>query len=126
MGDRNEYLPTVHGFDEFYGNLYHLNAEEEPENVDYPKDPAFFNQFGPRGMLHTWATDTFDDTDDPRWGVVGKQKIEDIGPLNVARMRNTESELLEQSLRLIEKAHKEGKPLLPVAQTPHATTFGFI
>jgi arylsulfatase A-like enzyme len=110
LGDRNEYLPTVHGFDEFYGNLYHLNAEEEPENADYPKDPAFFAQFGPRGVLHTWATDTFDDTDDPRWGVVGKQKIEDTGPLNVERMKTTESDLLAHSLEMIEKAHKEGKP----------------
>jgi arylsulfatase A-like enzyme len=71
----------VHGFDEFYGNLYHRNAEEEPENADYPKDPAFRQNFGPRGVLDCVATDTFDDTDQPRWGVVGKQKIKDTGPL---------------------------------------------
>src|SRR4249919_1292975 len=77
LGDRNEYLPTVHGFDEFYGNLYHLNAEEEPELPDYPKDPEFKKQFGPRGVLHSWATDTDDPTEEPRWGRVGKQKVQD-------------------------------------------------
>jgi arylsulfatase A-like enzyme len=79
LGDRNEYLPTVHGFDEFFGNLYHLNAEEEPELPDYPKDPKFKAAFGPRGVLHSFATDTADPTDEPRWGVVGKQKVEDTG-----------------------------------------------
>ena len=75
LGDRNEFLPTVHGFDEFFGNLYHLNAEQEPENPDYPKDPAFRKKFGPRGVLHCWATDTDDATVDPAYGKVGKQKI---------------------------------------------------
>ena len=65
LGDRNEFLPTVHGFDEFFGNLYHLNAEEEPENPDYPKDPEFKKRFGPRGVLHCWATDKDDATEDP-------------------------------------------------------------
>ena len=73
LGDRNEMLPTVHGFDEWFGNLYHLNAEEEPENVDYPKDPKFKAMFGPRGVLHCYATDKDDATDDPRFGKVGKQ-----------------------------------------------------
>jgi arylsulfatase A-like enzyme len=68
LGDRNEFLPTVHGFDEFYGNLYHLNAEEEPELPDYPKDPAFKAKYGPRGVLHCFATDKDDPTDDPRFG----------------------------------------------------------
>jgi len=81
LGDRNEFLPTVHGFDEFFGNLYHLNAEEEPEDPDYPKDPAFKAKFGPRGVIKSFATDTDDQTVDPRWGKVGKQKIEDTGPL---------------------------------------------
>src|SRR3981081_4320152 len=67
LGDRDEFLPTVHGFDEFFGNLYHLNAEEEPENVDYPKDPEFRKKFGPRGVLHTWAN------------ADGTQRIEDTG-----------------------------------------------
>ena len=74
LGDRNEHLPTVHGFDEFFGNLYHLNAEEEPESPDYPKDPKFRQRFGPRGVLHTYATDTADPTVDPQFGKVGKQK----------------------------------------------------
>jgi arylsulfatase len=73
LGDKNEFLPTLHGFDEFFGNLYHLNAEEEPENEDYPKDPKFKEKFGPRGVLHSWATDEDDETIDPRFGKVGKQ-----------------------------------------------------
>src|SRR5215467_4378958 len=90
FGDQNRFLPTVHGFDEFYGNLYHLNAEEDPEDSDYP-DPKLFPQFkarfGPRGVLHCYATDKDDATDQPRWGKVGKQKIEDTGPLTRERMR---------------------------------------
>jgi arylsulfatase len=76
LGDRNEHLPTMHGFDEFFGNLYHLNAKEEPENPDYPKDPRFRQKFGPRGVLHCYATDKDDTTDDPAYGKVGKQRIE--------------------------------------------------
>jgi arylsulfatase A-like enzyme len=71
LGDRNEFLPTVHGFDEFYGNLYHLNAEEEPENADYPKEPAFRAKFGPRGVMDCKASNTDDTTVDPRFGKVG-------------------------------------------------------
>src|SRR6186713_2378180 len=79
LGDRNEFLPTVHGFDEFFGNLYHLNAEEEPEELDYPgqKNPEYAKKFGPRGVLHAWATDVDDPTTDPTFGRVGKQKIQD-------------------------------------------------
>ena len=110
LGDRNEYLPTVHGFDEFYGNLYHLNAEEEPEDPDYPKDPKFKEMFGPRGLLDCVATDVDDPTVDPRWGRVGKQKIEDTGPLTRKRMETVEEELLERSLAFIDKSHKAGKP----------------
>jgi arylsulfatase len=110
LGDRNEYLPTVHGFDEFFGNLYHLDAEEEPEQPMYPKDPRFKQLFGPRGVLHTWATDKKDKTDDPRWGVVGKQKIEDTGPLTRARMPDVDEEFLAETVRFIEEAHKDGKP----------------
>ena len=79
LGDLNKFLPTVHGFDEFFGNLYHLNAEEEPENPDYPKNPEFKKKFGPRGVMHTWATDTDDATVDPQFGKVGKQRIENTG-----------------------------------------------
>jgi arylsulfatase A-like enzyme len=86
LGDRNEFLPTVHGFDEFFGNLYHLNAEEEPEHPDYPKDPAFRAKFGPRGVLKCKASDRDDPTVDPRFGRVGRQTIEDTGPLTKKRM----------------------------------------
>src|SRR5439155_27382042 len=89
LGDRNEYLPTLHGFDEFFGNLYHLNAEEEPEDPDYPSAPEypnFKNRFGPRGLLDCKATDKDDPTEDPRFGRVGKQTIKDTGPITRKRM----------------------------------------
>ncbi|MFL5188855.1 MAG: sulfatase-like hydrolase/transferase, partial [Microvirga sp.] len=92
LGDLNAMLPTNHGFDEFYGNLYHLNAEEEPEMENYPKDPKFRSTFAPRGVIHSWATDKEDPTEEPRWGKVGKQKIEDTGPLNVKRMETCDDE----------------------------------
>ena len=79
LGDLNHMLPTAHGFDEFFGNLYHLNAEEEPEMDNYPSRkefPKFYENFGPRGVIHSWATDKVDPTVMPRWGKVGKQKIE--------------------------------------------------
>ena len=82
VGDRNESLPTVNGFDEFFGNLYHLNAEEEPELPDYPKDPEYLKKFGPRGVLKCKATDRDDPTVDPRFGKIGKQTIEDTGALD--------------------------------------------
>src|SRR5437870_5838924 len=77
LGDLNKYLPTLHGFDEFFGYLYHLNAEEEPERPNYPSEkdfPEFKKQFGPRGVIHSWATDIDDATEQPRWGRVGKQR----------------------------------------------------
>jgi arylsulfatase len=110
LGDRNEFLPTVHGFDEFFGNLYHLNAEDEPENVDYPKNPEFFAKFGPRGVLRSFATDTDDPTEDPRWGRVGKQKIENTGPLTVKRQETVDEEFLSSAMGFIEKNAKAGKP----------------
>jgi len=110
LGDRNEFLPTVHGFDEFYGNLYHLNAEEEPENVDYPKDPKFRAEFGPRGVLHCFASATDDTTVDPRFGKVGKQKCEDTGPLTRKRMETVDEEVQAASMKFMETAAKEGKP----------------
>ena len=106
LGDRNEFLPTVHGFDEFFGNLYHLNAEEEPENPDYPKNPEFKKKFGPRGVLHSWATDMDDPTVDPEFGKVGKQKIEDTGPLTKKRMETVDEEITEGALEFIDKAHR--------------------
>jgi arylsulfatase len=110
LGDRNEFLPTVHGFDEFFGNLYHLNAEEEPENEDYPKDPEFKNRFGPRGVLDTRASDTDDPTEDPRFGRVGKQTIKDTGPLTRKRMETADEEFLERTMGFIRKNQDAGKP----------------
>jgi arylsulfatase A-like enzyme len=110
LGDRNEYLPTVHGFDEFFGNLYHLNAEEEPENVDYPKNPAFIERFGPRGVLKTKATDHDDTTVDPRFGKVGMQTIEDTGPLTTERMETVDEEFLAATLDAMDRAKVAGKP----------------
>jgi arylsulfatase A-like enzyme len=113
LGDRNEYLPTVHGFDEFYGNLYHLNAEEEPEDPDYPKAPEypnFRNNFGPRGLLDCKATDKDDPTEDPRFGRVGKQTIKDTGPITRKRMETAEEELLTHSLDFMDRTVKAGKP----------------
>jgi arylsulfatase A-like enzyme len=110
LGDKNSYLPTVHGFDEFFGNLYHLNAEEEPEDPDYPKNPNFYQNFGPRGVLHSWATDIDDPTEEPRWGKVGKQKIVDTGPLTIKRQETIDDEITEGAIGFIEKTHKQGKP----------------
>jgi arylsulfatase len=110
LGDRNEYLPTVHGFDEFFGNLYHLNAEEEPELPDYPKDPGFKERFGPRGVLHCVATDKDDSTTDPRWGRVGKQTIKDTGPLTKKRMETVDEEITSAALAWMEKQVKADKP----------------
>ncbi|MDX8510166.1 arylsulfatase [Mesorhizobium captivum] len=110
VGDRNEFLPTVHGFDEFFGNLYHLNAEEEPENVDYPKDPQFHAEYGPRGVLKCFATETDDPTEDPRFGKVGKQKIEDTGPLTKKRMETVDEEFLGAALDFIDRQHTANKP----------------
>jgi arylsulfatase A-like enzyme len=113
LGDRNEYLPTVHGFDEFYGNLYHLNAEEEPEQVDYPRDhPAFKTYFKPRGVLSCKATDIDDPTEDPRFGRVGKQTITDSGPLTRKRMETIEDDLLARSKDFMKRAHEADKPFL--------------
>jgi len=110
LGDKNEYLPTVHGFDEFFGNLYHLNAEEEPELPDYPKDPAFLARFGPRGVLDCVATDKDDPTDQPRWGKVGKQIVKDTGPLTKKRMETIDEEITSRALAWMEKQAKANKP----------------
>ena len=112
LGDRNEFLPTVHGFDEWFGNLYHLNAQEEPEELDYPgqKNPAYLEKFGPRECLHTWATDVDDPTVDPKFGKVGKQKIENAGHLTRKRMETFDSEVLDKTLTFLDKAGKDDKP----------------
>ena len=110
LGDRNEFLPTVHGFDEFYGNLYHLNAEEEPELPDYPKDPAFRTKYGPRGVLDSKASDVDDPTVDPRFGRVGKQVIKDTGPLTKERMITIDDDIADRSVDFIQRQQKAGKP----------------
>jgi arylsulfatase A-like enzyme len=98
LGDKDEFLPTVHGFDEFFGNLYHLNAEEEPEDPDYPKAPEFKKRFGPRGVLHCKADGQ------------GGQSIENTGPLTKKRMETIDDEVTELALNFIDKSHKEGTP----------------
>ena len=110
LGDRNDMLPTVHGFDEWFGNLYHLNAEEEPENVDYPKDPKFKAMFGPRGVLHCNASDKDDPADDPRFGKMGKQVCTDTGPLTKKRMETIDEEVTTHALDFMERAKKADKP----------------
>ena len=110
FGDRNKYLPTVHGFDEFFGNLYHLNAEEEPENEDYPPEedfPEFHARFKPRGVIHSWATEEDDPSEHPRWGRVGKQKIEDTGPLTKKRMETCDTEFVAAAKDFIKRAHDD-------------------
>jgi len=102
LGDRNDYLPTVHGFDVFFGNLYHLNAEQEPEDPDYPKNPQFKERFGPRGVLRCVATPSVNPAPpDPRFGPWGKQTCEDTGPLTIKRMETVDDELTRQGLRPI-------------------------
>jgi arylsulfatase A-like enzyme len=104
QGDRDEHLPTMHGFDEFFGNLYHLNAEEEPENFDYPGDmvlkdgQTFREKFGPRGVIHSWADGK------------GGQRIEDTGPLTKKRMETVDYETLAEAKRFIKEQHEAGKP----------------
>jgi arylsulfatase len=112
LGDRNEFLPTVHGFDEWFGNLYHLNAEEEPEQLDYPgqKNPGYKKKYAPRGVMHTWATQTDDPTTDPVFGRVGKQKIENTGPLTRKRMETFDGEVLKHTLTWLDQNGKGDKP----------------
>jgi arylsulfatase len=115
LGDKNKYLPTVHGFDEFFGYLYHLDAMEDPWHPNYPQD--LLDKVGPRNMLHCVATDTDDPTVDPRWGKVGKQKITDEGPLPPHpvkgvkyNMETVDSVILDYTINFMKKAQKDGKP----------------
>ena len=108
LGDLNQFLPTVHGFDEFFGYLYHLDAMEDPCHPNYP--PAAKDTVGPRHMLHTWATNVDDTTDQPRWGKIGKQKIEDAGELCPERMKTVDDEILDNAMKFIDKAKSDGKP----------------
>jgi arylsulfatase len=108
LGDLNEFLPTVHGFDEFFGYLYHLDAMEDPAHPNYPQD--LLDKVGPRNMVHSWATDKDDATVMPRWGKIGKQKIEDAGTLYPERMKTVDDEIRDLSFKFIEKAKADGKP----------------
>jgi arylsulfatase A-like enzyme len=115
LGDKNEFLPTVHGFDEFFGYLYHLDAMEDPFHPNYPQN--LLNVVGPRNLVHSWATDVDDPTEMPRWGKIGKQKIEDEGPLpphptNGIRynMETVDDTIRDLSLKFIDKAKADGKP----------------
>ncbi|RMI14353.1 arylsulfatase [Cellulomonas triticagri] len=122
LGDRNPYLPTVHGFDEFFGNLYHLNAEEDPEQDDFPdaeEFPRLHAVYQPRGVLHCWATDEHDPTEDPKYGVVGKQRIVDTGPLNRKRMETVDDETTAAAVDFIRRQAGEGTPFFVWMNTTH-------
>lgn len=108
LGDLNQFLPTVHGFDEFFGYLYHLDAMEDPAHPNYPKE--LLDTVGPRNMIHSWATATDDQTDMPRWGKVGKQRIEDAGPLHPQRMKTVDDEIRDKAFGFIDKAKQDNKP----------------
>ena len=108
LGDKNEFLPTVHGFDEFFGYLYHLDAMEDPAHPNYPQN--LLNVVGPRNMVHSWATDKDDPTEMPRWGKVGMQRIEDAGPLYPRRMETVDDEIRDFALQFIDKAKADNKP----------------
>ncbi|MGA8097193.1 MAG: sulfatase-like hydrolase/transferase, partial [Candidatus Cybelea sp.] len=108
LGDLNRYLPTLHGFDEFFGYLYHLDAMEDPAHPNYPQNLK--DKIGPRNMVHSWATDNDDPTVEPRWGKVGKQKIVDCGTLYPDRMETVDDEILDHTLKFIDKAKADNKP----------------
>jgi arylsulfatase A-like enzyme len=110
LGDRNEFLPTVHGFDEFYGNLYHLNAEEDPESRTYPRDPRFLQALGPRGVLRCKASHRDDPAEQPRWGKVGKQTIEDTGPLTKKRMETIDDETSAAAIDFMQRQVRANTP----------------
>jgi arylsulfatase len=126
LGDLNRFLPTAHGFDEFFGNLYHLNAEEEPERPNYPPEkdfPNFRKRFGPRGVIHSWATDKDDPTEEPRWGRVGKQRIQDTGPLTKKRMETIDDETTAAAKDFIKRQHTAGTPFFVWMNTTHMHLF---
>lgn len=119
LGDLNKYLPTLHGFDEFHGYLYHLDALSDPYWPSYPKDPAFRDKYGPRNVLHCYATEKDDPTVMPRWGVIGKQRIEDDGPLPPGPgmdknakydMETVDDAFLKSAFDFMDKSKKDGKP----------------
>jgi arylsulfatase len=122
LGDMNKYLPTVHGFDEFFGNLYHLNAEEEPEHPNWPSAadfPQFARRFAPRGVIHSWATEEVDPNEEERYGRVGKQRIEDTGPLTMKRMETIDDETVGAAVDFIGRQHEAGTPFFVWMNTTH-------
>jgi arylsulfatase A-like enzyme len=122
LGDLNKYLPTVHGFDEFFGNLYHLNAEEEPESANWPSKedfPGFNDRFLPRGVVHSWATEDDDTTEEGRYGRVGRQRIEDTGPLTSKRMETIDDEVLGHAVDFIERQASDDAPFFCWFNTTH-------
>jgi arylsulfatase len=108
LGDLNKFLPCVHGFDEFFGYLYHLDAMEDPDHMNYPKN--LMGTVGPRNMVSCWASDKFDATTQPRWGAIGKQTVKDEGPLPPLRMETVDDEILSRALAWLDKAKKDNKP----------------
>ena len=114
LGDMNEFLPTVHGIDEFFGYLYHLDAMEDPAHPNYPQE--LLATVGPRNMVHSWATTTDDTTVMPRWGMVGKQKIEDAGTLYPERMKTIDEEIRDKAFSFIDKAKQDNADRVPANQ----------
>lgn len=112
LGDRNEHLPTVHGFDRFYGILYHLNVLEEPQQEDYPKGEAFKNKYGPRGIIESFASTKDDGTNDPRFGKIGKQTVKDLGSLTIEGMKSFDDTCVKRSKKFMKDAKDAGKPFL--------------
>ena len=123
LGDRNEHLPTVHGFDEFFGNLYHLNVSEEPEMDGYPKDPAFKAKYGPRGVLHCRATASEQPGDDPRFGKWGRQRCEDTGQLTRKRMETVDEEFIAGAEKFMERSVADKKPFFVWLNTSRMHVF---